>query len=224
MALKRSSREFSVFSMSALDIFASAMGTFILMAVVLFPYYTKNQDPVRKMRQQGESIEALKKRIATADAKTKAATEKAAKAKAAAAKARREARAIAQGGGPMRMPSNVKEPNSVQFAIGCWQTEPFRHSARHKPGVSQYCFDKRGQGNLLFYRDGERMMCATYASIVRNGSTITIRDQNSRCNIGHSDKGPWTADRLVCRPDAQGVILCQGQSGNRRWQVRLFRR
>ena len=37
--MKRRSREISIFSMSALDLFASALGAFILIAIVMFPYF-----------------------------------------------------------------------------------------------------------------------------------------------------------------------------------------
>ena len=37
--MKRRSREINIFSMSALDLFASALGAFILIAVVIFPYF-----------------------------------------------------------------------------------------------------------------------------------------------------------------------------------------
>ena len=37
--MKRRSREISIFSMSALDLFASALGAFILLAIVIFPYF-----------------------------------------------------------------------------------------------------------------------------------------------------------------------------------------
>ena len=37
--MKRRSREISIFSMSALDLFASALGAFILIAIVIFPYF-----------------------------------------------------------------------------------------------------------------------------------------------------------------------------------------
>ena len=37
--MKRRSREISIFSMSALDLFASALGAFILIAVVIFPFF-----------------------------------------------------------------------------------------------------------------------------------------------------------------------------------------
>lgn len=37
--MKRRNREISIFSMSALDLFASALGAFILIAIVMFPYF-----------------------------------------------------------------------------------------------------------------------------------------------------------------------------------------
>ena len=37
--MKRRNREISIFNMSALDLFASALGAFILLAVVIFPYF-----------------------------------------------------------------------------------------------------------------------------------------------------------------------------------------
>ena len=40
--MKKLNREINVFSMSALDLFASALGAFILIVVVLMPYYLKS--------------------------------------------------------------------------------------------------------------------------------------------------------------------------------------
>ena len=37
--MKRRNREISIFSMSALDLFASALGAFILISIVMFPYF-----------------------------------------------------------------------------------------------------------------------------------------------------------------------------------------
>ncbi|MGR3915001.1 MAG: hypothetical protein OD918_10930, partial [Gammaproteobacteria bacterium] len=37
--MKRRNKEINIFSMSALDLFASALGAFILIAVVLFPFF-----------------------------------------------------------------------------------------------------------------------------------------------------------------------------------------
>ena len=42
--MKRRSREVSIFSMSALDLFASALGAFILIAIVMFPYFPNTAD------------------------------------------------------------------------------------------------------------------------------------------------------------------------------------
>jgi len=36
---RRSSRNIEVFSMSAIDLFAAAMGAFALLAIILLPYY-----------------------------------------------------------------------------------------------------------------------------------------------------------------------------------------
>lgn len=43
--MKRKNREINIFSMSALDLFASAMGAFILLMLVLLPYYLKSSPP-----------------------------------------------------------------------------------------------------------------------------------------------------------------------------------
>ena len=59
--MKSRSRELNIFSMSALDLFASAMGAFILIAFVLFPYFPNTGDSAviaklekEKLRLQGE--------------------------------------------------------------------------------------------------------------------------------------------------------------------------
>lgn len=49
--MKRPSRELNIFSMSALDLFASAMGAFILLTVILFPYYQKNAKIVEDLNK-----------------------------------------------------------------------------------------------------------------------------------------------------------------------------
>ena len=46
--MKTRSKEINIFSMSALDLFASALGAFILIAVVLFPYFpNKSADKIK---------------------------------------------------------------------------------------------------------------------------------------------------------------------------------
>ncbi|MGB0992144.1 MAG: vWA domain-containing protein [Akkermansiaceae bacterium] len=48
--MRRPSRQLNIFSISTLDLFASAMGAFVIIAVILFPYYLKNGDIMEKAR------------------------------------------------------------------------------------------------------------------------------------------------------------------------------
>lgn len=50
--MKRRDREINIFSMSALDLFASAMGAFILITLILMPYYLKSTPPVEPTTEQ----------------------------------------------------------------------------------------------------------------------------------------------------------------------------
>ncbi|MDX8377573.1 MAG: hypothetical protein R8L53_06075 [Mariprofundales bacterium] len=65
--MKRPSREFNIFSMSALDLFASALGVFILIAVVLFPYYLKNEDAIKQVRQLQQQLEQSQQQLANCE-------------------------------------------------------------------------------------------------------------------------------------------------------------
>lgn len=49
--MRRPSRQLNIFSISTLDLFASAMGAFVIIAVILFPYYMKNGDLLERARQ-----------------------------------------------------------------------------------------------------------------------------------------------------------------------------
>ena len=51
--MKFRSREINVFSMSALDLFASALGAFILISIVLMPYFLRvEHEEVPRLRQE----------------------------------------------------------------------------------------------------------------------------------------------------------------------------
>jgi len=63
--MKRLNREINIFSMSALDLFASAMGSFILLAVILFPYYLKNADIVSTMSDLRQKLEKTQQQLQT---------------------------------------------------------------------------------------------------------------------------------------------------------------
>ncbi|MHA1536778.1 MAG: hypothetical protein ACTSUD_04415 [Alphaproteobacteria bacterium] len=54
--MKRPDRTLNIFSLSALDLFASAMGTFVLIAIILFPYYQKNSKILAQVRQSSEQL------------------------------------------------------------------------------------------------------------------------------------------------------------------------
>lgn len=104
--MKRPNRTLEIFSISALDLFASALGAFILVAVILFPYYLKNFEVVAENKQMASDMKAMKTKLAAAEAeaeeqKKKAATAQAradaaeARAKAASAQAAKAAKAAA---------------------------------------------------------------------------------------------------------------------------------
>ena len=59
--MKSRSREINIFSMSALDLFASALGAFILVCVVLFPYFPNTGDSperIAAIRAQLEQVQS----------------------------------------------------------------------------------------------------------------------------------------------------------------------
>lgn len=225
--MKKKDRTLNVFSVSALDLFASAMGTFILIAIILFPYYLKTETATAQLKQNAAEIEKIKKRAAQAKAAAEKAKREAASAKAEAKKAKETAaKAKKRAGGVMQAPK-PGAPKTLKFAVGCWRTEPFKHSQASRPGISQYCFDKNGRGNLIFYREAQRETCGAFATIRRDGDVLRIEDSDSRCVRAGKDAGPWYADRLVCRTDSASVVICQGESriGTKvdRWRVRLHR-
>ena len=57
--MKIRSREINVFSMSALDLFASALGAFILITVVLFPFFPNTGDSKERVAEVKAKLEAI---------------------------------------------------------------------------------------------------------------------------------------------------------------------
>ena len=53
--MRKKNREINIFSMSALDLFASALGAFILITIILFPYYLKVD---RKLLKENKELQA----------------------------------------------------------------------------------------------------------------------------------------------------------------------
>jgi len=78
--MRRSNREINIFSMSALDLFASALGAFMLLAVVFFPFFPNTGD------DQGQ-VDKIKDQVAPAEAAAASAADAAEDAKKERAKA-----------------------------------------------------------------------------------------------------------------------------------------
>lgn len=100
--MRRRTGELVTFSMSALDLFACALGAFIMIAIILLPYYLKHEDVVRDnntLKQQAQSLEdqlnASAQALAAAEAEAAQSAEALAAAQAA-AEAARAAAAAAQ--------------------------------------------------------------------------------------------------------------------------------
>ena len=56
--MKTRSKDINIFSMSALDLFASALGAFILVSVVLFPYFPNTGDSPERVAEVRAALEA----------------------------------------------------------------------------------------------------------------------------------------------------------------------
>lgn len=113
--------------------------------------------------------------------------------------------------------------NDYSFMQGCWRTDPFRHEALQlQPGVSSYCFDASGAGQLEWRRG--RTACRTRAQARFEGTVLRLRDADSTCNDGSR----WFSDQLVCHRGSDNVAVCSGQSRNAygapvTWSVNLHK-
>ncbi|TAJ96402.1 MAG: hypothetical protein EPO41_06680 [Reyranella sp.] len=113
--------------------------------------------------------------------------------------------------------------NDYSFMQGCWRTDPFRHETlQMQPGVSSYCFDASGAGQLEWRRG--RTACRTHAQARFEGAVLRLRDSDSTCNDGSR----WFADQLVCQRGADNVAICSGRSRNAygaavTWSVNLHK-
>jgi hypothetical protein len=107
----------------------------------------------------------------------------------------------------LRLPS--QPTNDYSFMQGCWRTDPFRHELlQPQAGISSYCFDANGRGQLEWRRG--RTACRTYARAQFEGSSLRLRDSDTVCNDGSQ----WYADQLVCTRGADNVANCSGRSRN----------
>ena len=104
----------------------------------------------------------------------------------------------------LRLPAPT---NNMSFLAGCWRTDPFRHERnQQQPGVSSYCFDANGNGQLEWRRG--RTACRTRAQGRFEGAVLRLRDADTPCNDGSR----WYADQLTCQRGADDVAQCSGSS------------
>ena len=120
----------------------------------------------------------------------------------------------------LRLPS--APTNDYSFMQGCWRTDPFRHETiQPQPGISSYCFDANGNGQLEWRRG--RTACRTRAYSRYEGAVLRLRDADTTCNDGSR----WYADQLLCRRGADDVAQCSGTSrsafGPVSWTVNLHK-
>ena len=110
------------------------------------------------------------------------------------------------------------------FLKGCWQSDPFRHSTTEPMGLSTYCFDENGVGELEFRRvDQTDYSCRLIARANAQGEQVRLQDSDGRCNDGT----PWYADNLECTRGTGDITECRGTSatpnGNGSFALRLHR-
>ncbi len=122
--------------------------------------------------------------------------------------------------GRLRIPSTPT--NDYSFMAGCWRTDPFRHErGQAQAGVSSYCFDQSGRGQLEWRRG--RTACRTRAQAQFSGMNLALRDADTTCNDGSH----WYADQLTCQRGADNVANCSGNSqgafGPTSWTVNLHK-
>jgi hypothetical protein len=63
----RKNREINIFSMSALDLFACALGAFLLLMIMLFPYYKNETDTKQRLQTSQEEARNCKSQIEQAE-------------------------------------------------------------------------------------------------------------------------------------------------------------
>ena len=65
--MKKASREINIFSMSALDLFASALGAFILISIILFPYFPNTGDSKVRVAEVQAELENAQQQLEEAE-------------------------------------------------------------------------------------------------------------------------------------------------------------
>lgn len=91
--MRRRNRDINIFSISALDLFASAMGVFVLLTIILFPYYMKQHTVVQQMQRLKQELQTAQQKLRQAEGDAGGAETDIKRARAEARRARAEAKA-----------------------------------------------------------------------------------------------------------------------------------
>lgn len=127
--------------------------------------------------------------------------------------------AKANPGDLMAIPPTAAKTGDMRFLEGCWVTEPFAHKEDQRAlGVSEYCFDAAGQGQLMFTRG--RTICSTRAvARATPDGQLLLEDSDGSC----TDRSTWHKDSLACQNEGNRAV-CSGTSrgfkseGTVRWR------
>ena len=69
--MKRKTREVNVFSMSALDLFASALGAFILLAIIFMPFFPNTGDHPKISGELRKKLSTMEQELALVKSKNR---------------------------------------------------------------------------------------------------------------------------------------------------------
>ena len=119
----------------------------------------------------------------------------------------------------LRLPAPT---NDYSFMSGCWRTDPFRHEPMQgQPGVSSYCFDANGNGQLEWRRG--RTACRTRArraSMARRCASATAIRRATTARAGTPTSSSASAAPTTSR---NAAAARRAGSARSTWTVNLHK-
>ena len=188
--MRRGSREISIFSMSALDLFASALGAFILLTVVMIPYFPNTGDSPERVADIKLELEAETRQREQAEREARAAED-------AARQAEAELERMREGNQipPFDVVIAVDTTGSMEFAVDGLKSElntlfDILIGLSESPGLGIVDFKDRCEGNRTLRIQSLRQIDASakgeYGRFVNQMFAGNYGDPNS-CNQGQPE-------------------------------------
>ncbi len=125
---------------------------------------------------------------------------------------------------PLRIPDNAREENDLSFLEGCWRsvTDLF-NSRTGEPVVTEYCFDKSGQGRQIIREQDGRICTGGVEAQFGAGGSLTMKSFPARCPDGNS----YVPETVQCT-GSDNSTNCKGTSTNNgrrnQWDARFYRK